>query len=108
MRGRLQHASGFSNALILAAIRTECTRVILCWKKLADQLARVDWLPEGKGCCWVASVAFQNLSHVLVSTELQRHVWVKETAASSVASLKQLPIASSDFRAITLVFERQY
>ena len=48
MRGRLQRASGFSNGLILAAVRTECTRVIRCRKNLADQLARVDWLPEGK------------------------------------------------------------
>ena len=54
------------------------------------------------------SVAFQNLFRVLVSTNLQRHVWVKEIAVTSVASVKLLPVASSDFRAITLVFERQY
>ena len=48
VRGRLQRASGFSNAVILAAVRTECTRVIRCRKNLADRLARVDWLPEGK------------------------------------------------------------
>ena len=48
VRGRLQRAIGFSNAVILAAVRTECTRVIRCRKNLADRLARVDWLPEGK------------------------------------------------------------
>ena len=52
--GKLQRASGFSNALILAAVRTECTRVICCQKKLANRLVRFDWLPEGKGCCWAA------------------------------------------------------
>ena len=54
MRGRLQRASGFSNGLILAAIRTECTRVIRCRENLTDRLARVDWLPEGKRRRWAA------------------------------------------------------
>ena len=48
MRGRLQRARGFSNVLILAAVRTECTRVIRCRKELADWLARVDWFLEEK------------------------------------------------------------
>ena len=47
-RGRLQRVSVFSSALILAAVRTECTRAIRCRKRVDDRLARVDWLLEGK------------------------------------------------------------
>ena len=63
---------------------------------------------KGKDVVGQLSVAFQNLSRMSVSTKLQRHVWVREITVTSVASVKQLPVASSDFQAITLVFERQY
>ena len=62
VRGRLQRASGFSNGLILAAVRTECTRVIRCRKNLADRLARVDWLPEGKRRRWAAFYRLSELA----------------------------------------------
>ena len=71
-RGILQHDSCFSNPLILAAVCTECTTAIRCWKRLVDRLARVDWLPEGKGRFWQLSVACQDLPCVLVSTKLRR------------------------------------
>ena len=45
---RLQHANGFSNALILVPVRTDCTKPIYRRGKLADQFARGKWLPERK------------------------------------------------------------
>ena len=65
MRERLQRACGFSNVPILAAVRTECMRVIRCQKNIADRLARVDWLPEGKRRRWEAFCRLSKLvSHV--------------------------------------------
>ena len=97
MRGRLQRASGFCNGLILAAVRTECTRVIRCRKNLADRLAQSIGSRKEKDVVGQLSIAFQNLPRLSVSTKLQRHVWVKEIAVTSVASVKQLPVVSFGF-----------
>ena len=106
-RGRLQRANGFSNALILAAARTECTRVIHCRKKLADRLALVDCFPEGKGCFWAAFCRLSGRVSRVGADKLVAIRLVKEITVTSVASVEQLPVVSSDFRAIIRAFERQ-
>ena len=67
---RLQHASGFSNALILAAVCTECTRVIRCRKILQTGSHKSIGSRKEKDVVGQLSIAFQNLPRVSVSTKL--------------------------------------
>ena len=101
----------FSNALILAAVRIECTRVICCRKNLPDWLARVNWLPaREKDVIGQLSVACSGLDFACQCRQSCSDTfgW-KKSAVTSVASVKLAARCFLWFSSNhSYVFKRQY